>query len=633
MRFGFIKSALGSFFTSNMKRILVVVDVGQLQQTSSPLTWGTGNFGLSTVIKTLRNEGGGNIDQSMRFSVDVAGWHPDKQNAHSWFVAGDSTVFPTFSFHEATARNQLARYDALLLFGWAPGQPNDFQDADRRQLVPASVHAVSAFMATGGVFATGDHADLGADMCDELPRIRSMRFWRLDERNIAPDHTFRTSFQSPHPNTIDRHDTNQPVTALQKAGMEQIPNVENDATGQPGQVPAPFHPIASQRPGIILPDHPHEGQCTEGNIALNFDDKNSWNDYPGRQPDEYHGVNKPREIVMVNTTAHAPSGQPLLHFKGAVDPNHYSACTVYDGFLNAPQHPAGRIVTDSTWHHWLNLNVDPLGIPDKAETLLFIQNIVTWLCAHRPFALAISKLVVLNMENADNQALNAMYDSDAIEAAFDEHQIDVDAATTHLFNYYLQVRVRVDGIDDEDEQVEIYRDLWEWRELLHLNEPTLARYERMLRVERAVREDARDYEGLARLGGVAASLETARHRFETEAASARAVQRAVLRGLVRTVAESSDDLVRDRDIDGDRLASVIKDGLLTVDNRATREASPDEERMLTLMAEEVPVRYVRVRNRPEKSEVVQQLVREEVERLEDSRWREWALAITDIRIN
>jgi hypothetical protein len=33
----------------------------------------------------------------------------------------------------------------------------------------------------GGLFATGDHEDLGAGMCARIPRVRSMRYWKLDD--------------------------------------------------------------------------------------------------------------------------------------------------------------------------------------------------------------------------------------------------------------------------------------------------------------------------------------------------------------------------------------------------------------------------------------------------------------------
>ena len=43
---------------------------------------------------------------------------------------------------------------------------------------PAEVEAIAAWMnAGGGVFATGDHALLGASMCHKIPRVRSMRKW------------------------------------------------------------------------------------------------------------------------------------------------------------------------------------------------------------------------------------------------------------------------------------------------------------------------------------------------------------------------------------------------------------------------------------------------------------------------
>lgn len=40
------------------------------------------------------------------------------------------------------------------------------------------LRAISEFMdGGGGIFATGDHEDLGVAMCGAIPRVRSMRKW------------------------------------------------------------------------------------------------------------------------------------------------------------------------------------------------------------------------------------------------------------------------------------------------------------------------------------------------------------------------------------------------------------------------------------------------------------------------
>ena len=39
----------------------------------------------------------------------------------------------------------------------------------------------------GGVFATGDHWNLGASMCSRIPRVRTMRKWTVDQ-GVPPQH-------------------------------------------------------------------------------------------------------------------------------------------------------------------------------------------------------------------------------------------------------------------------------------------------------------------------------------------------------------------------------------------------------------------------------------------------------------
>ena len=73
----------------------------------------------------------------------------------------------------------LSYYDQIWLFGSESekdkdGRPNQFtlSDSERTQL--------AKFMNDGGgVFATGDHLDLGAALCGRVPRVRNMRKWFL----------------------------------------------------------------------------------------------------------------------------------------------------------------------------------------------------------------------------------------------------------------------------------------------------------------------------------------------------------------------------------------------------------------------------------------------------------------------
>lgn len=73
----------------------------------------------------------------------------------------------------------------------------------------------------GGVFATGDHDDLGAALCRQVPRVGTMRRW--------------TNAQSVPPGGgLARVDTNRPANAAQEAPTyAEIPNsAQSDAVPQ-----------------------------------------------------------------------------------------------------------------------------------------------------------------------------------------------------------------------------------------------------------------------------------------------------------------------------------------------------------------------------------------------------------------
>ena len=135
----------------------------------------------------------------------------------------------------------------------------------------------------GGVFATGDHADLGVSLCGRIPRVRSMRKWSNSQG--VP-----TNFG------LDRHDTlrkGHDNTYTFNDESDDIP-MPIDVTRFPLRSWLPFgfrsmpHPVLCGRDGVIdiLPDHPHEGEVIEP-ISLTDDDANlirGWKN-PGFQCD------------------------------------------------------------------------------------------------------------------------------------------------------------------------------------------------------------------------------------------------------------------------------------------------------------------------------------------------------------
>lgn len=288
----------------------------------------------------------------------------------------------SFAFTDAS----LSRFDEVWLFGhlrpsgWPSGPP----------ITDDEVAAIVRFMnAGGGVFATGDHEDLGVQMCGRIPRVRSMRKWYWPNPGpngepVAPVGD-RTSA-----NLHKRHDTLQP----DDQGVFWFEN-EADARPQPISVRtftspggiSSVHPILRGTTGTtlnVLPDHAHEGECIEPWTL-------TWRYRFGSvEGDEYPLANgqrlRPQIIADAivfggHTTPFREPGQPT---KAMVDGKVYGVAGVYDGHqVPSGGGTLGRVFVDATWHHFMNGNLQgfPAGI--MALTERYFRNIATWL-ARRP---------------------------------------------------------------------------------------------------------------------------------------------------------------------------------------------------------------------------------------------------------
>lgn len=236
----------------------------------------------------------------------------------------------------------LSEYDQIWLFG-VDTLPSYLTDAELRK--------ISEFMAGGGgVFATGDHEDLGGGLCARIPRVRNMRMWYWP--NSGPN----GEPVAPKINQADRHDT------LTRRAGERI-----DFDHQSDDVPQEILPVLYSRPmgllrnisyphpvlcgprGIIkrMPDHPHEGHCYKpGDLHRSFT-------FSGATFEEYPNApdgSKPEPEVIAHSrhAARAPNDE-----KGNLNPKTFGSIAVYDG------HKAkiGRVLVDATWHHFFNINL------------------------------------------------------------------------------------------------------------------------------------------------------------------------------------------------------------------------------------------------------------------------------------
>ena len=290
----------------------------------------------------------------------------------------------------------------------------------------AQVWAFTQFMNNGGgLFATGDHEDLGAPLCAAIPRVRSMRRWLWQhgtnftvteggeeyEPGESPGMTgaygsnFINNAELAHPfNTSQagqlgmrcappsegelRHDTlqappqGQEVTLTdQNAGITFIPGPtmqgdspgpfipfdrQSDAIPQPVTLTQPAHPLFALPGGgqlAVYPDHMHEGMTVDLSDTTDPDPRTVSYTHQGVTIQEYPssasaGQPVPQVLMELSTTGgHAtPSGEKTYHI-GALDPTvasvTFGGLSAYDGSPVG----VGRIVTDSTFHHYVDINL------------------------------------------------------------------------------------------------------------------------------------------------------------------------------------------------------------------------------------------------------------------------------------
>lgn len=328
-------------------RILVVTDgTGSFD--------GVASFGLGKVLDIVRDD----LWPHASFSFTTA---------HRGPGAADKVHF---RFDD----EDLSQYHQIWLFGVARS-PSGISHAELR--------AISKFMdAGGGIFATGDHEDLGGQLCAEVPRVRSMRRW------YWPDPGPNGEPVAPNQIGADRHDTltDDPTTvAVESSQTDKVPQVispqfysSHIPGGISGRVAKYPHPILCSPEGVIthLPDHMHEG------LIEVPDDLTQVFTFEGYAVTEYpsvRGHQQPPEVIADATNF--------------VTGDDFGVLGAYDGH----RVDVGRVVVDATWHHWFNINMNPYlnasdpghptydaaVVPKWEEIKAYFRNVAAWLAPPR----------------------------------------------------------------------------------------------------------------------------------------------------------------------------------------------------------------------------------------------------------
>ena len=217
-------------------------------------------------------------------------------------------------------------YDEIWFFG-SRSTPN---------LTAAEVTLMSTFMAApkfGGVLVTGDHADLGRGIAGQLPRAGKMRRYPAPEA-MSPGWNTTLEDGPDAGNTFDFAD--QSDDKPQEIRYKRYPLFA--PLGIRSYRP---HPVLCGPEGPIdyLPDHQHEGEAIAPIPAAGDVE---WPTKGGHQ--ERPEVIAWGKIKDLDATKH---GQEI----GVV--------SAYEGH----NVDAGRIVADSTWHHWFDINLTGIAPP------------------------------------------------------------------------------------------------------------------------------------------------------------------------------------------------------------------------------------------------------------------------------
>jgi hypothetical protein len=297
------------------------------------ITYGSLYFSLSTLIDTLEN------DPDWWVEYEVTKTHRQADPLGEADIDG---------FRFTQAGFDINDYDQVWFFG-ARQDENDVQALDDDEL-----EIIARWMdeKQGGVFACGDHDDLGASLCSRIPRVRSMRKW-------TPAQGVPQNFG------LDRHDT-----LLKGHNAHYTFNDESDDIPMrtrlrryPYRSWSPFtwrwspHPVlcGTDGPIDILPDHPHEGEVIE---PLSTTDDFTFNGYTADEYPEVSGVRETPDIIawasVQGDHTEGRGGQAGTdQNKGPATAKEFGAVGAYDGH----EAGVGRVVVDSTWHHWMDINL------------------------------------------------------------------------------------------------------------------------------------------------------------------------------------------------------------------------------------------------------------------------------------
>lgn len=335
-------------------RVLIVGD----KNSQLTLDFSEGDVGLSELIKALETN---SVNLGLYVDFKITKVHRAKVD--------DSEVKTDFRFNKPEMFNP-KDYDEIWFFGMSRFvDPKDPEFKDSLSLKDDELRIISQFMDNGGgVFATGDHQDIGNGLCARIPRIRSMRKWYfpdpgLNGEPVAPPVGVpgMEENQDQGQDSSTRHDTLRAGEDLKYQFDDQSDDIPQQIIPKMYQtkywnsegifIKRYPHPLLSKSDGVIkvLPDHMHEGECyVPEDLTKTFP-------FDGYTTTEYPILPKTGKPLKPEVIAEAIviGGHKDEYSSLPTKAKIFGALGAYDGHkVNV-----GRVAVDSTWHHFVNINV------------------------------------------------------------------------------------------------------------------------------------------------------------------------------------------------------------------------------------------------------------------------------------
>jgi hypothetical protein len=333
-------------------KILILIDNG--------ISFNQFYFGLSEVLDTLRN----NPEWWVNFQVTRAHRQTDPNPPIPGSPA-EALYAPHFeNFHFDQPGFDINAYDQVWFFGF--NSSTSQVGSPPPALTDPELAILFQWMDNGGgVFATGDHFTLGQSLCSRIPRVRNMRKWTVADgvpTNFGPDR---------HDTLLKGHDL--AGTAVDESTRYTFDDESDDipmklrlrwytryrcgkaSIRTPWFKPYFFkrhpHPVlcGSKGPIDVFPDHPHEGEVVQ---PTDLTDTLTFAGYTAPEYPNYGAAPLSPQIIAWARVQNDHGPSPIS-FKGAANGKEFGAVGAYNGHCVS----VGRVVVDSTWHHWFDVNL------------------------------------------------------------------------------------------------------------------------------------------------------------------------------------------------------------------------------------------------------------------------------------